>query len=136
MKIDTLCDVMVWTLTEHFDCVSFYSENIGLVQFRSLWESLGDSSEVVKKYSLGLESLQAAVNAVTDLLGMQSSESSGTVPEGARSHAVNLSGVFFGDLTVLARAGFMLDAKHGVTLKIAVRSPNPAVNNMLTNAIR
>jgi hypothetical protein len=101
-----------------------------------MWEGLGEGQEVVKKYSLGLESLQAAVNAVAELLGMQTSENSGVVPDGARSHAVNLTGVFFGDVPVLARAGFMLDAKHGVTLKIAVRSANPQVNNMLTNAIR
>jgi len=112
------------------------SENVGLVQFRSMWESLGEGTEVAKKYSLGLESLQAAVDAVTELLGMQPSENSGTVPEGARSHAVNLTGVFFGDLPVLARTGFLLDAKHSVTFKIAVRSNNPAINTMLANAIR
>lgn len=101
-----------------------------------MWEGLGDGNEVVKKYSLGLDSLQAAVNAVTDLLGMAPSEGSASVPDGARSHAVNLSGVFFPGVQVLARAGFMLDAKHGVTLKIAVRSKEPTINTLLTNAIR
>jgi protein-disulfide isomerase-like protein with CxxC motif len=67
---------------------------------------------------------------------MAASEQSGTVPEGARSHAVNLTGTFFGDLPVLARAGFILDSKPSVTLKIAVRSKNPQVTAMLTNAIR
>jgi len=111
-------------------------ENIGLVQFRSMWESMGEASEVVKKYSLGLDSLQAAVNAVIELLGMQASEQSGVVPEGARSHAVYLTGVFFGDLPVLARAGVMLSEKHGIALKIGVRSKNPAVTSLLVNAIR
>lgn len=122
-------------VVEH-DFMKSGEENVGLVQFRSAWEGLGDGQEVVKKYSLGLDSLQAAVNAVTDLLGMQASEQSGVVPEGARSRAVNLTGVFFGGIQVYARAGFMMDAKHGVTLKIAVRSANPQVNQMLTNAIR
>jgi len=111
-------------------------EDIGLVHFRSQWEGLTESNEIVKKYSLGLDSLQAAVNAVIELLGMQPCENSGIVPEGARSHAVNLTGIFYGDVPVLARAGFMTDTKHGVTLKIAVRSQKPQINAMLTNAIR
>ena len=80
--------------------------------------------EIIKKYSLGLDNLQSAVSAVLDLLGMQACENSGVVADGARSHAVNLTGQWYGGVGVLARAGFMLDAKHGVTLKIAVRSPN------------
>jgi len=110
--------------------------NLGLVEFRRQWESMGDSAEVVKKYSLGLDSLQGAVNAVMDLLGMTPVENSNNVPEDARSHAVNLHGVFFGDIKVFCRAGFMLDAKHGVTLKIAVRSSDQELNVMLGNAIR
>ena len=110
--------------------------NMGLVEFKRQWEELGEVVEIIKKYSLGLDNLQSAVSAVLDLLGMQACESSGVVADGARSHAVNLTGQWFGGVAVLARAGFMLDAKHGVTLKIAVRSPNPRVNTMLTNAIR
>ena len=110
--------------------------NMGLVEFKRQWEELGEGVEVIKKYSLGLDNLQSAVTAVLDLLGMQACENSGVVAEGARSHAVNLTGQWFGGVAVLARAGFMLDAKHGVTLKIAVRSNNPRVNQMLTNAIR
>ena len=110
--------------------------NIALVEFKRQWEELGETVELVKKYSLGLDNLQAAVTAVLDLLGMQACESSGVVAEGARTHAVNLTGQWFGGVNVLARAGFGLDARHGVTLKIAVRSQNPRVNQMLTNAIR
>ena len=110
--------------------------NIALVEFKRQWEELGESVELVKKYSLGLDNLQAAVTAVLELLGMQACESSGVVVEGARTHAVNLTGQWFGGVNVLARAGFGLDARHGVTLKIAVRSPNARVNQMLTNAIR
>ena len=110
--------------------------NIALVEFKRQWEELGETVELVKKYSLGLDNLQAAVTAVLDLLGMQACESSGVVAEGARTHAVNLTGQWFGGVNVLARAGFGLDARHGVTLKIAVRSPNVRVNQMLTNAIR
>jgi len=111
-------------------------EDIGLVEFKRQWESLGDGAEAVKKYSLGLETLQAAVDAVVELLGMTACEKSGTVPEGARSHTVNLSGTFFGEVPVLARAAFLLDPKPAVTLKIALRSRENHISQLLVNAIR
>jgi len=73
-------------------------DSVGLLEFKRQWESLGDSAERVKKFSLGLDNLQAAVDAITDLLGMQAVEDSGTVPDDKRSHAANLSGVFLGTL--------------------------------------
>jgi coatomer subunit gamma len=113
-------------------------DNIGLLEFRRQWESLGETVEVLKKYSLNADSLQGAVNAVVELLGMQPCENSQSVPDNAKSHAVNLTGMFFGGIPVLARTGFQVDPKHGgtVTMKIAVRSMNASINNTLANAIR
>eukprot|EP01006_Ploeotia_vitrea_P034526 TRINITY_DN65761_c11_g3_i1.p1 TRINITY_DN65761_c11_g3~~TRINITY_DN65761_c11_g3_i1.p1 ORF type:complete len:961 (+),score=596.77 TRINITY_DN65761_c11_g3_i1:134-3016(+) len=111
-------------------------ESFGLVEFRRQWEGLTSDVEVVKKYSLGLDDLQVAVDAVIEMLGLQACEDSGTVPEDKRSHACNLYGKFIGDVPVLCRAGFMLDAKHGVTLKIAVRCQDPQVATMLSNCVR
>jgi len=108
---------------------------VSLAEFKRAWEAAGDSEEVVKKYSLGVDTLSAAVNAVIDLLAMSPVENSNIVPEDARSHGVNLIGTYFGDHRALCRAGFMLDPKHGVTLKIAVRSKNAAVRQMLVNCI-
>jgi len=113
-----------------------HGEDIGLVEFRRQWETLGDTAEAVKKYSLGLETLQAAVDAVVDLMGMTACEKSGKVAEGSRSHTVNLAGTYFGDIPVLARAAFILDSKPAVTLKIAVRSKDPDISKLLVNAIR
>jgi coatomer protein complex subunit gamma len=112
------------------------SEDVGLVEFRRQWETLGESAESVKKYSLGLETLQAAVDAVVELLGMTACEKSGKVADGARSHTVNLAGTYFGDVPVLARAAFLLDTKPAVTLKIAVRSKDSHISQLLVNAIR
>ena len=39
-------------------------EPIGLVEFKQQWESLGEGAEVMKKYSLGLESLQGLINGI------------------------------------------------------------------------
>jgi coatomer protein complex subunit gamma len=112
-------------------------ENIGLIEFKRQWEQLTETKEVSKKYSLGLDTLQAAVDAVVDLLGMTPCEGTGVVQDAAKgNHGCMLVGSFFGGIPVLARAGFVLDSKPSVTLRIAVRSPNPAINTMLTNAIR
>ena len=54
------------------------------------------------------------MDAVTELLGLEAIESSGTVPEGVRSHTVNLAGEYVGGVQVLARAGFLLDSKPSV----------------------
>jgi len=111
-------------------------QGLGLVEFRKKWESLGAGTEVVKKYSLGLDSLQGAVDAVCDLLGLTPCENSGMVPEDARSHAVNLAGCFLDGTSVLARAGFMLGKSSSVALKIAVRSTNAEANELLCGAVR
>lgn len=111
-------------------------QNIGLPEFKRQWDSFGDANEVVKKYSLGLDSLQSAVEAVIDLLGMQPCENSGNVADGAQSCGVMLSGIFFGNMNVLVRAGFVLDARQSVTLRVFVRSDNGDINNMIAQAIR
>lgn len=102
-------------------------------------QALGNTNEVVKKYSLGLDGLQAAVDAVLDLLGMGACEGSNVVADDARSHAVNLAGFFLEaptPLPVLARAGVMMVQGKGVTLKISVRSENAELNTTLCGAIR
>jgi len=112
------------------------AEPMGLIEFKRQWEALGEAHEQVKKYSLGLDSLQAAVDAVIGLLGLSACEDSASVPDDKRSHAVNLHGTFIGDIPVLCRAGFMLDQKHGVSLKIAVRSTDANVAALLSQCIR
>lgn len=113
---------------------------VGLVEFKRRWETEGNSNEQVKKYSLGMDNLQGAVDAVLDLLGMTACENSGVVPEDARSHACNLVGSFVSPegnmMGVLARAGFMIGKSGAVSLKIAVRSENGEVNELLCGCIR
>lgn len=112
------------------------SEPLGLVEFKRQWDSYTEDNEVVKKYSLGLDNLQAAVDAVVELIGMQPCEDSGQVPDDKRAHAAILCGTFLGNIPVLCRAGFMLDAKHGVTLKIAVKSQNTHIAGLLASCVR
>lgn len=112
--------------------------SIGLVEFRRQWETFGDNNEVVKKFNLGVGGLQAAVDTLLDLLGLGACEGSNIVAEDARSHAVNLAGLFLqspNPIQVLARAGVMLVEGKGVNLKIHVRSASKDINEMLCSAI-
>lgn len=115
------------------DFVNIGAETVGFVEFKKQWEGLGEANEKVKKYSFDVQHLQDAVNAVMNLSGLTASEDSAHVPDDKRSHACNLYGVFLGGTQVLCRAGFMLDQKHGVTLKIAVRCENPEIAALLSS---
>lgn len=112
---------------------------IGLVEFRRQWETFGNDNEVVKKFSLGSDSMQGAVDAVLGLLGMGACEGSNVVPDDVKSHAVNLAGHFIlagKPHLVLARAGIMSTAGKGVQLKVVCRSDDGQLNKTLCTAIR
>jgi len=109
----------------------------GLPEFKVEWEQLGAEKEVVKRYALGLPTVQETVNAVLKLLNMRPCENTHQVPEGASSHGIQLTGVYFGNVAVFCRAGFRLNANgQGVTLAIAVRSLQPQVSSIIANAVR
>ena len=109
----------------------------GLPEFKQEWEQLGADKEVVKRYALGLASIQAAVDAVLALVNMRPCENTHKVPEGAPSHGIQLSGLFFTNVAVFVRAGFRLNANgQGVTLAIAVRSNDPRVSTLIASAVR
>uniref|UniRef100_A0A6V3PUR7 Coatomer subunit gamma n=1 Tax=Lotharella globosa TaxID=91324 RepID=A0A6V3PUR7_9EUKA len=111
---------------------------IRTMDFKKQWDSLSNV-QAGKKFSLGLDDLQSAVDAVIDLLGMGACESMNEVAENARSHGVFMVGKFLSSgkvLPVLCKAGFMLDQRHGVTLKIAIRCPDANISKLLTNSVR
>lgn len=111
--------------------------NFGLPEFKQCWEKLGNNGEVVKRYALGLNSLQEAVDAVCTLIGMRACENTNKVPESAPSHGIQLSGLYYGGITVLCRAGFLLNPTgEGVTLKIAVRSADRNISSLIAMAVR
>lgn len=122
------------------DFMSPLVQGIGLVEFRRQWEALGNAGEAVKKYRLGLPSLQQAVTAILSVLGLAACEQGDLVPEDARSHALNMVGTCLTGpggqgVRVFARAGFV-QLETGVALKLAVRSASPEINAALATAIR
>lgn len=60
-----------------------------------------------------------AVNTVVDMLSLAPVEGTQEVSAFVGVHAVNLAGVFLGDVPVLARVGFVKDQKNNVMIKVS-----------------
>nr|XP_023895673.1 coatomer subunit gamma [Quercus suber]POE57117.1 coatomer subunit gamma [Quercus suber] len=109
-----------------------YMLKVGVSNFRNAWESMGDDFERVDEYGLGpRESLAEAVSAVINLLGMQPCEGTEAVPNNSRSHTCLLSGVYIGNVRVLARISFGVDGPKDVAMKLAVRSEDEGVSDAI-----
>lgn len=64
------------------------------------------------------KTVEQAVSAVGDFLGMQLCEGTGTVPPNARSHMALLGGVFMGGTVVLARMQVRARSKTACDMKV------------------
>jgi len=115
-----------------------YMAKVSVPDFRKSWETVGNTNEVMAKYSLQYKSLDDGLSAVLNMLGMQPCDGTGVLksPE-EKTHMLHLSGVFIGNKAVFGRAqlGKQGDAS-GVVLKIAVRSDDASVPRMVADCIR
>jgi coatomer protein complex subunit gamma len=108
----------------------------GTANFRKQWDESPEENERSDDYGLGTrESLEEAVDAVTQILGMAPCEGSEAVPPNARSHATLLSGTFVGDVRVLVRLNLGIDTNQNVAMKLTVRSSDPAVSDLIHQII-
>jgi coatomer protein complex subunit gamma len=91
----------------------------------------------MEAYSLTtLKSLQDAVNAIIEFMGMQTLDGTHIVPSSAKSHRVLLSGVFLGGSQVLVRADIVLDASSGsVNMQLAIRSERDDVSQAIAASV-
>ncbi|XP_010942771.1 coatomer subunit gamma-2 [Elaeis guineensis] len=109
-----------------------YMLKVGVSNFKNAWDNMGVDRERVDEYGLGVrESLAEAVSAVINILGMQACEGTDVVPSNARSHTCLLSGVFIGDVKVLARISFGIDGPKQVAMKLAVRSEDQSISDTI-----
>lgn len=109
-----------------------YMLKVGVSNFKNAWDSMDPDGEHVDEYGLGTrESLAEAASAVISILGMQPCEGTDVVPSNARSHTCLLSGVFIGNVKVLVRLSFGIDGPKQVAMKLAVRSEDPAVSDVI-----
>eukprot|EP00978_Attheya_sp_CCMP212_P013599 scaffold34139_cov45-Attheya_sp.AAC.2 len=111
---------------------------VAVGDFRKAWETMGNANEVLEKFALQFKSLNDAVAAVIDFLGMQPCDGTATVSPSVadgKPHMLHMSGVFVGGCSVLARAQVALQSGSAV-LKIAVRSEDETVSRMVADCIR
>lgn len=123
---------------------SDFMAKVSVPAFREAWETVGNANEVLEKFALQFRTLEDAIAAVLDFLGMQPCDGTGSVrPNSAgKPHMLHMSGVFVSGEQVLARAQIALqgsdDGINGssVILKIAVRSADANVSRMVADCIR
>lgn len=114
-----------------------YMAKVTVPDFRKSWEDIGSTSETLEKYALSFKSLEEAVSAVINLLGMQPCDGTGTVQGNTgKPHMLHLSGVFIGGNSTFARAQLAMQGDSGVVLKIAIRSEDDNVPRMVADCIR
>ncbi|RKP08801.1 coatomer subunit gamma [Thamnocephalis sphaerospora] len=106
-----------------------------LGDFDSVWRSLGDDNEAVETFALtALNSLQAAVTSVVEVLGLHPLQETVT-PTSSAVHTLLLQGTFAGGAKVAARVRMTYAASSGVTMELAVRSDRDDVPMVMINAI-
>jgi coatomer protein complex subunit gamma len=116
-----------------------FMAKVSLGDFRRTWDQLGTDGEVLEKFALQFKKLEEAVAAIIEFLGMQPVDGTGLVPpsDGTKKpHILHLSGVFVGNVAVLVRAQLQVDDASGVVLKMAVRSQNKEISQLVAECIR
>ena len=114
---------------------SDFMAKVAVPDFRKAWETLGNDNEVLEKFALQFKTMEDAVHAVLNFLGMQPCDGTATIKNAGKPHLLHLSGVFVTSNQVLARAQIALQ-NDTVVLKIAVRSDDGAVARMVADCIR
>ncbi|KAL9248490.1 Coatomer subunit gamma-like protein [Drosera capensis] len=95
-----------------------YMLKVGVSNFRNAWETMDPDSERIDEYGLG--SRESLADAGTEV-----------VANSSRSHTCLLSGIFIGNVKVLARLQFGLEKNKEVAMKLAVRSDNEVVSDTI-----
>jgi len=100
--------------------------------FRNDWETLSEETEIADEYAIGVrESLQDAVEAVIETLGLAPCEGTEAVPPNARSHVCLLHGAAVGNAKALARVNFGIDRNLEVAIKLTVRATTADISEAL-----
>jgi coatomer protein complex subunit gamma len=103
--------------------------------FRAAWEATDKDTEALQGFALPAPSLDGAFKAVVAALGLAPQDGTGVVKPGVPKHNAYLAGLFVGGLPLLAR--LQLAAEGGkVTLKIAVRSPDRDLSQLIVDAVQ
>ena len=128
-----------YTLEDADVAATDFVNPVPTANFRKTWDELPPETERSDDYGLGTrESLEEAVEAVMQILGMTPCEGTEAVPPNARSHAVLLSGRLCGRGAVLLRMNLGIDAGGNVAMKLAARAETEdaaeLVHTIISNA--
>ena len=100
--------------------------------FRNDWEELDPDTEIADEYGIGVRSsLQDAVEAVIETLGLAPCEGTEAVPPNARSHVCLLHGLAVGGMKALARVNFGIDRSMEVAIKLTSRATTPDISEAI-----
>jgi len=116
-----------------------FMAKVSVGDFRKAWDQMGTDGEILSKFALQFKRVDEAINAVSDFLGMQIVDGTATVASDILSskkpHMLHLSGVFVGSVPILVRAQLQTDDSNSVVLKIAVRSNNKEISQLVAECI-
>ncbi|CAM9268477.1 unnamed protein product [Ectocarpus fasciculatus] len=117
-----------------------YMAKVQVGDFRRVWEEMGSDGEVLEKFGLQFRKLEDALVAVADFLGMAAVDGTGVIPSGhegtKRSHTLHMSGKFLGNVSVLVRAQLQIDDAGTTVLKLAVRSEDSDISEVVAGCIQ
>ncbi len=118
--------------------IADFMAKVTVPDFRKSWENVGNANEVLSKYALQFKNMEDAVSSVVSLLGMQPVDGTASLKANAagKPHMLHLSGVFIGGHATFARAQLGMQGDSNVVLKIAVRSEDENVPQMVAECIR
>ena len=109
---------------------SDFISKTNITGFKSVWDTFGNSNEILAKFSLRHKNLEDALDTVKNCTGMQVCDDTNYISEGKR-HMIHLSGIYFEDEQVLARAQISMASSNRVILKIAVRCNKIGISKLV-----
>jgi len=111
-----------------------FMRRVQVVDFRTAWDTIGASCEVVETFSLSYTSLKAAMDAVSDFLGMQVCENSAPAADASRV-TTTLAGVFLGGVQVFAIVNLRTDSPERVGMRLTVRSSDMGISQFVASSV-
>uniref|UniRef100_A0A7S3DM60 Coatomer subunit gamma n=1 Tax=Palpitomonas bilix TaxID=652834 RepID=A0A7S3DM60_9EUKA len=107
-----------------------------VADFDVAWNSL-NGAETKEVFDLqSMQTINAAVAAVKEHLGMQAAEGSDKPSASATHHTLKLYGLYVGQVAVMVKAEMVIDQrKGGVKLRLTARSESEPVRTLLVSLI-
>jgi len=107
-----------------------------ITNFREEWESIPRTQEILQKYALQFRDMSSAIHAIVMYLGMQPVDNTDSVDPSSTQHTIHLAGIYLANVRVFVRAQVQVDPSAGSVLKMAVRSDELDVAQLVSASIK